>query len=210
MEIELSRSALPGKLSRADRVGVVFLVATGLVLAGVTVLQGALRLIDSVRGDGISVLAEFADTPAEAPIGVDGASVTVTLDTAILTVPELPLASVVSLVIQQLILMIAVIIVAAMLLMLSLGILRGIVFSRRHTIYVGTASFAAFLGVVLYPFFGNMAANGAFAVLSEGTFDNVVLTAQPLTFILAAFIAALATTVFSVGARLQRDTEGLV
>ena len=101
-------------------------------------------------------------------------------------------------------------IVAAMLGLLVLGILRGVVFSRRHTMYVGTASIAAFFGIVLYPFFGNMAANGAFAVLSDGTFENVVLSVQPLTFIVAAFVAALATTVFSVGARLQRETEGLV
>ena len=68
----------------------------------------------------------------------------------------------------------------------ELGILRGVVFSKRHTVYVGTASVAGFLGISLYPFFGNMAANGAFAALSDGTFENVILTVQPLTFIVAA------------------------
>lgn len=206
----MSSSATPGTLSRADRIGVVVLLGVGLVLAAITVVGAVVRLIESLGGGPIEVLAEFAGTPAEAPIGVDGAPVTVALDTAILSVSDLPLASVISLVIQQLILVAAVLIVAVMLGLLALGILRGIVFSTRHTVYVGTASTAAFFGIVLYPFFGNMAANGAFAALSGGTFENVVLSIQPLTFIVAAFIAALATTVFSVGARLQRETEGLV
>ena len=55
-----------------------------------------------------------------------------------------------------------------------------------------------------------MAANGAFAVLSERTFDNVILSVDPFALILAAFVAALLGTVFAVGERLQRDTEGLV
>lgn len=206
----MSSSAAPGTLSRADRIGMVVLVGVGLVLAVITVVGAVLRLVESLGGGPIQVFAEFAGTPAEAPIGVDGAPVTVALDAAILSVSDLPLASVISLVIQQVILVAAVLVVAGMLLMLSLGILRGVVFSKRHTVYVGTASTAAFFGIVLYPFFGNMAANGAFAALSDGTFENVVLSVQPLTFIVAAFIAALATTVFSVGARLQRDTEGLV
>lgn len=206
----MSSSATPGTLSRADRIGVVVLLGVGLVLAAITIIGAVVRLIESLGGGRIEVLAEFSGTPAEAPIGVDGAPVTVALDTAILSVPDLPLASVISLVIQQVILVAAVLIVAVMLGLLALGILRGIVFSTRHTFYVGTASTAAFFGIVLYPFFGNMAANGAFTVLSEGTFENIVLSVQPLTFIVAAFIAALATTVFSVGARLQRETEGLV
>lgn len=206
----MSSSATAGTLSQADRIGVVVLVGVGLVLAAITVVGAVIRLIETLGGGRIEVLAEFAGTPAEAPIGVDGAPVTVALDTAILSVSDLPLASVISLVIQQVILVAAVLIVAAMLGLLVLGILRGIVFSARHTVYVGTASIAAFFGIVLYPSFGNMAANGAFAALSDGTFENVILTVQPLTFIVAAFVAALATTVFSVGARLQRETEGLV
>ncbi|MEV8274143.1 hypothetical protein [Microbacterium sp. NPDC077184] len=206
----MSSSATSGTLSRADRVGVVVLVGVGLVLAAITVVGAVIRLAETLGGGPIQVFAEFAGTPAEAPIGVDGAPVTVALDTAILSVSDLPFASVISLVVQQLILVTAVVVVAAMLGLLALGILRGVVFSKRHTIYVGTASTAAFFGIVLYPFFGNMAANGAFAALSDGTFENVILTVQPLTFIVAAFVAALATTVFSVGARLQRETEGLV
>lgn len=206
----MSSSATPGALSGADRVGVVVLMGAGVILAAITVIGAVIRLSEALGGGAIEVMAEFAGTPAQAPIGVDGAPVTVGLDTAVLSVPDLPSASIAALAAQQLVLMTVVIVVTAMLVLLALGILRGVVFSKRHTVYVGTASVAGFLGISLYPFFGNMAANGAFAALSDGTFENVILTVQPLTFIVAAFVAALATTVFSVGARLQRETEGLV
>ena len=55
-----------------------------------------------------------------------------------------------------------------------------------------------------------MGANGAFARLSDRTFDNVVLAADLSQMFIVAFIAALAATTFTVGDRLRRDTEGLV
>jgi tetrahydromethanopterin S-methyltransferase subunit E len=47
-------------------------------------------------------------------------------------------------------------------------------------------------------------------VLSDRTFDNAILSINPFALILGAFIAALLSTVFAVGERLQRETEGLV
>jgi hypothetical protein len=96
------------------------------------------------------------------------------------------------------------------LLLLAWSVLQDRVFSRRNTTLVVTAGITGLLGVAAHPFFGNMAANGAFAELSEGTFDNIVMTIEPAALLFAAFVAALAATVFTVGERLQRDTEGLV
>ena len=69
---------------------------------------------------------------------------------------------------------------------------------------------AAVVGVVLAPFFGNMGANGAFAAISQGDFSNVILSANLAQLFGITFLGALGTTVFMVGDRMQRDTEGLV
>jgi len=55
-----------------------------------------------------------------------------------------------------------------------------------------------------------MAANGAFALVSDRTFDNVVMSVDLSTILLLAFISGLLSTVFAVGHRLQGETEGLV
>ena len=51
---------------------------------------------------------------------------------------------------------------------------------------------------------------GAFAWISERTFDNVIIAVDPVLWFGAAFIGAIVTTAFSVGDRLQRETELLV
>jgi hypothetical protein len=75
---------------------------------------------------------------------------------------------------------------------------------------VGTAGIVGVLGFAAVPFLGNMGANAAFAQLSDRTFDNVVMSVDLFPYVLGAFVAALAATVFAVGDRLRREAEGLV
>ena len=61
------------------------------------------------------------------------------------------------------------------------------------------------------PFLHNMVANGALAWLSERTYDRGLTQQIDLpVLIVIGFVAGLSSTVFAVGDRLQRDTEGLV
>jgi hypothetical protein len=62
-----------------------------------------------------------------------------------------------------------------------------------------------------------MLANATVAHMTDNAIDNAVITVEPFTFILAAFVIALIATVFATGDRLQRenvaledDTKGLV
>ncbi|MFS0866218.1 hypothetical protein AB3M83_02650 [Microbacterium sp. 179-B 1A2 NHS] len=197
-------------LSRGDRTALLVLMAAGTILAGATVVAAVIRCVDVLSGGAAEVLAEFSGTPATAPIGVDGAAVQVSVDSAVLHVDELPVFSVVALVLQQAVLVIAVVTVVACLLLLARSVLRDRVFSRRNTVLVTVAGVTTLLATAAHPFFGNMAANGAFAAISDGTFDNVVMTIEPATLLFTAFVAALGSTVFTVGERLQRDTDGLV
>lgn len=197
-------------LSSGDRFALMFMMIAGAGLALGAIVSAVVRIVDVLTADSVEVLAEFVGTPALAPIGVDGAGVTVALETAVLTVADLPVASLWSIVIQQVLMVATVVIVLTCLLLLSRSVLRDRVFSRTNTRLVTTAGLTALLGAAAYPFFGNMAANGAFAALSDGTFDNVLMSVDVSSLLMLGFIAALASTVFTVGARLQRETEGLV
>ena len=207
----MSHATATGRaLSTGDRFGLMFMMIAGSALAVGAVVSAIARIVEVLTAESVQVLAEFADTPALAPIGVNGADLTVELDTALLTVTDLPGTSLWSIVIRQVLMAAAVVIVVTCLLLLSRSVLRDRVFSRTNTQLVTTAGLTALLGAAAYPFFGNMAANGAFAALSDGTFDNVLMAVDVSSLLMLAFIAALASTVFTVGARLQRETEGLV
>ncbi|MDX2377806.1 hypothetical protein M4I32_13450 [Microbacterium sp. LRZ72] len=197
-------------LSTGDRVALIAMMAAGAALAVWAVVAAIGRIVEVLSEEPVDVLAEFVDTPAAAPIGVNGAEVDVALDSAVLSVPDLPAVSVGAIVIQQVLMAVAVLIVVACLLLLARGVLRDSVFTRMNTALVTTAGITALVGAAAYPFFGNMAANGAFAAVSDSTFDSVVMTIDLGTLLALAFVAALASTVFTVGERLQRETEGLV
>ncbi|MCD2441585.1 hypothetical protein LQ757_04770 [Agromyces sp. SYSU K20354] len=201
----------PGhSIKRADAVSLWVFMAAGAAIALWVTWSAVARIIEVLPNRDVAVLAPFAGTPAEAPIGTDGAPVTVELEQAVLTVPELPIASVWAIVIQQAVLVLAVVAVVTALIWLSRNVARGVVFCRTNTVLVSTAGIVALLAYFAVPFFGNMASNGAFAVLSEHTFNNVIMTLDPFALVLAAFVVALMSTVFAIGERLQRDTEGLV
>lgn len=197
-------------LSRGDTVAMSVFFVVGAIFVVGTAISAVSNIIGLFADSTTRVFAEFAGTPAQAPIGPDGASVTVELDSAFLLADRLPFASVVALVLEQVVVVAAVVTVVTTLLLVMWSILRGRVFGRRNTTLIGTAATAGFAGVALAPFFGNMGANGAFAAISGGDFDNVIVSANLVQLFGIAFIGALGTTVFVVGDRLQRDTEGLV
>jgi hypothetical protein len=207
MSTDTKRDAV---MTRWDAASMAIFMIIGAAFAVFTVVKSIVRITEVLGGEDVRVFAQFAGTVAEAPIGPDGAPVAVELDTAYLIAPELPVASIGALVIEQIVIAIAVVTVVGCLLLLTWHVLHGRVFSKTNTQLVGTAGVVAFLGVALAPFFANMGANGAFAWISDRTFDNVILAADLSQLFIVAFVAALAATTFTVGDRLRRDTEGLV
>ncbi|WP_438854022.1 hypothetical protein [Agromyces sp. M3QZ16-3] len=200
----------PRTPSRGDIVGIRAFMVAGVAIVAWAVVSAAIRIAEALTSGDVRVLAEFAGTPADAPIGPGGAPVAIELDRAFLLTDELPVASLVSLVAAEVAFAATITIVVACLVMLSASTLRGRVFSRRNTRLVATAGGAGLIGAAAVPFFGNMAANGAFARISDGDFDNVIMAVDLMPYVLGAFVVAIIATAFSVGERLQRDTEGLV
>ena len=195
--------------SRADRIATWNFIILGAIIVGWVLVHAVLRTIDLLSPGPIDVPAEFLGTVAQAPIGEDGSDVPVALDSAVLTVAELPTASVVAGVLEQALLVATVVTVVTCLILVTRGVLRGEVFSKRNTRLVATAGIAGLVGAAAVPFFGNMVANGAFSSLGDFE-DYAVMSIQPFPFVLAAFAIATVATAFTVGEKLQRETEGLV
>jgi hypothetical protein len=205
----MTQTAQDRTLSRADRLAMWFFIIVGAALVGWTAYAGVAHLVDAVNGR-IDVPAEFAGTRAEAPIGPDGAMRDVELQSALLRPEALSVAGMGALVIEVLLSIASNVVVVGCLIAVTISVMRGRVFSKRNTRLVAAAGFAWLAGIAGVPFFGNMVANDAFRSISEGTFDNVVMSVELSSFFLAAFVVAMATTVFTVGDRLQRETDLLV
>jgi hypothetical protein len=196
--------------SKGDVVSMWAFLAAGAAIAVWAVVSAVLRIIEVLPNRDVQLAADFAGTVAQAPIGPDGAPLPVVLDRAIITAETLPTLSLVALVAEPVAAATTVVVVITCLVLLGWSVTRGVVFSRRNTRLVTTAGFTGLVGYAVVPFFANMAANGAFAEVSDQTFDNVVIAVDLAPFLLLAFIAALAGVVFSIGERMRRDTEGLV
>lgn len=198
------------RVSRSDRVGMWLFAAAGVAIGTVLSIRAITRIVEVLPNRDVTVTGEFAGTQAMAPIGPGGDPVGVELKYATVTAPSLPTASLAAIVIQQVIVIVGVITVVTCLVWLTRSIVRGEVFSALNSRLVGIATTAGFVTYVAIPFFGNMAANGAFARISDRDFDNVVASINVSGLVMAGFLAALISTVFAVGDRVRRDADGLI
>lgn len=204
------RASTPGTLSRGDKVGLIaFCVAGAAIAAYITVLS-IIRIVALSSGAGVPVMLEFTDQPVDVPLGAGGSDITLELDRAAITATDLPLFATVPGIIGQVLQILTIVVVIGCLLLLARSILTGTVFNRRNTALVMTAGITGLLGVAGVRFFENMLANATVNVVTDNAFDNAVISVEPFSFILAAFIVSVIGTVFVIGDRLQRETEGLV
>lgn len=195
-------------LSRSDTISLVAFVVAGAVIV-VSAMWGAIgRIVELAVGRDVAVTVEFLGSPAVAQL--PGGSLDVQLDTAAVIVPSLSAIGRVPGILGQVAFAVTIVGVVVCLTLLSRNLLRGRVFGRANSAIVATAGLLALIGTAAARFFDNMLANAAMAQLTDGPTDTAVISVEPFPFILAAFAFAVIGSVFVVGARLQRETEGLV
>ncbi|WP_182254571.1 DUF2975 domain-containing protein [Microbacterium esteraromaticum] len=195
-------------LSRGDTISLAMFVVAGVAIAAWTAWNVAARIAELVSGGQVRVAVEFIDTTVDARISAT--SLPVELDRGIISVDGLGTMGVISGVLGQLALGITVAVVVFCLIALSRNILRGRVFGKANTRIVAIGGGVGLVGAASSRFFDNMLSNAAMAQAVDGPFDTAVMSIEPFTFVLAAFAVAVVGTVFVVGDRLQRETEGLV
>ncbi|KJL23107.1 hypothetical protein [Microbacterium foliorum] len=198
-------------ISLGDRGALIGFCIAGVAIAAYITVFSIIRIIELARGVDVPVLVEFigSKTPVDLPLST-GDSISVGLDSAVITAPELPMIAIVPGIIAQIAQILTIVIVIGCLILLARSVLAGRVFSRRNTVLVATAGVTGLLGFAAVRFFDNMLANATVARITGNGVENAVISVEPFTFVLAAFVFALTSTVFVIGDRLQRDTEGLV
>lgn len=197
-------------LSRGDTAALIAFCIAGAGIAAYITVFSLIRILTLISGGTVPVMVEFVDQPVEAPLGAGGADITLELDRAAINAPSLPAIAVTTGVIGQVLQVVTIVVVIGCLMLLARSILSGTVFSRRNTRLVMVAGLTGLFGYAAVQFFDNMLANAAVASVTDNAMDNAVISVEPFTFILAAFIISVIGTAFVIGDRLQRDTEGLV
>jgi hypothetical protein len=188
---------------------VAFVIA-GLAIAAWVAVVAIVRIAELMRGTDVPVLVEFIRGSAEVPLTDGSGTVPVQLDSGVLVAPQLSPIAIVPGVIAQIVLILTVVTVIGCLVLLSRRFLQGRVFSRANTALVSTAGLTGLLGFAAVRFFDNMLANATVSLVTDNRLENAVISVEPFTWVLAAFVVAVISTAFTVGARLQRETEGLV
>mgnify|MGYP003531317091 FL=1 len=197
-------------MSRADAAAMIVFMLAGAGIALTTLISAVVRISEVLSDQQVALFARFWETVVQVQIDPDVTSLPVDLDTGWFTTATVPAVSVVLLVVQQVVLALGVGSVIACLLLVAWSVLRGRVFGRTTTRLVTAAGIAGLLTLAIVPLLGDMAASAAFDEIAAGRLDYVAISVDIFPLILTAFVAALATTVFTVGERLQRDTQGLV
>lgn len=194
-------------LSRADAVAMGIFVVAGAGIALWTIWNAVIRIIELARATDVGVMVEFTGNAVEATLS--GTMVPVELDRGVVTISELGAPGIVTGILGQIVFAITVVGVVTCLIGLSANLMRGRVFGRTNTALVVTGGLIGLIGSAAASLCDNMLANSAMAQLVDNP-DTAVISVEPFPFILAAFAFAAIGTAFTVGARLQRETEGLI
>lgn len=205
------RTSTPGVISKPDSVGLLIFIIAGGIIAGWAAFTSIARIIELAGGTNIPVAIELMDGTEASVATIDGsATVPIQITSGLLIAPDLPALATVPGIIGQVILVLTIFIVIGCIIVLAISFLSGQIFNRRNTALVATAGITGLVGFAAARFFDAMLANAAVHHVTDNSIDAAVITVEPFPYILAAFIIGVAATAFTVGARLQRETEGLV
>lgn len=197
--------------SRSDRV---ILVAYSIIGA-LIVLWGAFtayfRIMRVLLGEDIPVRAHLFDIQGEVPIGPGGASVPVEANTVTLSVPQLPGDAVSMAILQHVVLFLGTAMTTLCLILLARNTVRGRIFGRSSSMFLVSAAISALLGFGVSNALEKAVASSVLREISNDTLPTFMFeTSDTSPSWLVVFAAAVILTAYGVGARIQRDQEGLV
>ncbi len=197
--------------SVGDRVGIMFFMVLGFALVVWSGISSAMYITRVVRGQEIWATVGFVNTVVDVPVGEAQTMVPMNIDTANIAVDQLTGAAFGTAIVSSLLHFAVIAALVTCLFLLATNSLRGRIFSRGNTRLVIGAGMAALVGFGLTSVLDRMVGNEVLLSLGGGSLENVaVMTADPMPFVLIAFAFGIIATAYTVGARMQRETEGLV
>jgi len=196
-------------LSRPDRWAMYATAVLGAGGAAATAWWVVARLVEMFSGDGMPVLVPSVGGTAPLPIGPDGAPVEVEIGQATVMVTDPAPATLFAIVAHPIAVGATTLVGIVLLCLLCINLARGRAFhgSTVRIVLAGAVVLAA--GWLLGSLFRTMAANGAFAAVSDGGYDGAVFEVDVAGIFGVLALGAIAAA-FQIGNRLQRETEGLV
>lgn len=195
--------------SRADRVGMIAFLLLGAAVVALSATQSFTRISQVLSRSDVPMSVSFVDQSATLAFGNDAAPLRLQLDSAHVIVPALPESAVGPAVLQSVIQFGTVLTVLACLVLLTARFFRGRIFGRGNTALVATAGMVGLVGSGTAAALGGAAGVEALGSVSDGG-ALALFVLDPGPFIIGAFAFAVILTAFAVGARIQRETEGLV
>lgn len=205
-----ARSELPYRMSTADRVGLWILMGIGALIAIERGVALVVRLVE-ITGPGPHFvhIASLSGLPAQVQLG-EGAEIDVQIDSGTTTVAHLSAPESGLLVSQELLSFLTILTIVVCLTLLARNTLRSVFFQRSNTALLATAGAAALFGFSVAGFLGQMASNELISRLSVDDPAVYGVSGTPMPIFLGAFAYGIVMTAYSVGARMQREAEGLV
>ncbi|KAM9862863.1 hypothetical protein ACI1US_01224 [Leucobacter sp. BZR 635] len=206
---ENSSTATPYAPATADRFALGALMAIG-ALIGVERAVGLVMRIVSITGPGPH-RAPITPRNLEAavPLG-SGDAVAAEITAGTLTVAQLAGAEAGLLLAKEILTFLAIATIIICLILLARNTLRGAIFQRRNTVLLTVAGIAAAFGYGISHFLGQLASNEIISRLSVGKPAVYGSSGDMMPYFLGFFAFGIVTIAYAIGARMQRETEGLV
>lgn len=204
--IPVTRQTRPGKADRIGMYATIFLAVDGAIAAAWATIA---RLVEVLPGRNVPVLVPFVDETAALPIGPGGAMVDVTVDQAMVTVPQPAAATQFALVAEPIVHGVAIIVGIALLALFCWNIASGRAFSRSNVRLVAWSAVVLAAGWFLGTILTGMTVNGALSAVSSYEYEGVLAVIEWVPFYGILALGALGVA-FQIGQRLQREVEGLV
>lgn len=195
-------------ISKGDRGALYLFVTVGAAIVITTAVATVLRIVE-LLGSGTKQV-EIAVESLHTELPYPGGALPITVDSGVISVTELPVASTAAGVLAPILFLLVVTCLVFCLAALSLSAMRGTIFTRRNSRLVTITGGVCMLGFPLAQLCETMLSNGAVAWATGRALDTVVFSFNPATYVLFAFAVATISTVFIVGERMQRDQEGLI
>lgn len=200
-------------LGTADRVSLWGFLGLGAVGAAAAITGSVARIAAVLGNDGIEIPTEVLGATPQTL----GAGVSATTEALTLTVNQLPAQAIAPAITGPALMIVGLLGIAVGLGIVSRNVLRGVVFTRTTAIAIGTTWIIALVTFIAQPLLNFMTAVETVAEIDTATGDWAGLTGvtpavsfSPLPWILFALVGAITAHAFAVGAKLHRETEGLV
>lgn len=197
--------------SLGDRIGILIFMVAGIAIVAWSAIVAVARIYEVLLGENIQASVSLMGTTVQVPVGETGTTIPMEIDTAFVTATHLTSAAFGAAILAAVLGFAVIAAVVTCLLLLARNSLRGKIFSRGNTRLVLIAGMTALVGFGLIPVLDGMVADDIVHSISGGNFTgNALFVANPLPFVLLGFAFGIVATAYTIGARMQRETEGLV